>query len=67
MLRALAVALAELPARSRLVFEMNRIGGHSVAEIAVSLDLSQGFVYRLLREATAHCTKRLHDLWTPPA
>ena len=66
MLRTLAAVLAELPVRTRLVFEMNRIGGQSVAEIATSLDLSQGFVYRLLREATAHCTKRLHALWTPP-
>lgn len=67
MLRALAAVLAELPARTRLVFEMNRIGGHSVAQIATALELSQGFVYRLLREATAHCTKRLHDQWSPPA
>jgi RNA polymerase sigma factor (sigma-70 family) len=66
MLRALAAVLAELPGRMRQVFEMNRIGGQSVAEIAASLDLSQGFVYRVLREATAHCTRRLHELWTPP-
>jgi RNA polymerase sigma factor (sigma-70 family) len=65
MLRALAAVLAELPERTRLVFEMNRIGGYSVAEIAATLDLSQGFVYRLLREATAHCTRRLHEEWSP--
>jgi RNA polymerase sigma-70 factor (ECF subfamily) len=67
MLRALAAALAELPERTRLVFEMNRIGGYSVAEIAAALDLSAGFVYRLLREATAHCAKRLHATWGPAA
>jgi RNA polymerase sigma factor (sigma-70 family) len=66
MLRILAAVLAELPERTRLVFEMNRVGGYSVADIAASLDVSHGYVYRLLREATAHCAKRLHDLWAPP-
>lgn len=65
LLRQLAGALAELPDRTRLVFEMNRIGGHSVAEIAAKLDVSAGFVYRLLREATVHCGKRLHDVRQP--
>jgi RNA polymerase sigma factor (sigma-70 family) len=65
ILRTLSAVLAELPERTRLVFEMNRIGGHSVAEIAAALDLSAGFVYRLLREATAHCAKRLHATWQP--
>jgi RNA polymerase sigma-70 factor (ECF subfamily) len=67
ILRTLSAVLAELPERTRLVFEMNRIGGHSVAEIAAALDLSAGFVYRLLREATAHCAKRLHATWQPGA
>ena len=53
MLRTLAAVLAEVPSDAPGV-RMNRISGQSVAEIASSLDLSQGFVYRLLREATAH-------------
>ncbi|MPY69300.1 MAG: sigma-70 family RNA polymerase sigma factor [Alphaproteobacteria bacterium] len=65
MLRELAEALAGLPDRTRLVFEMNRIGGHSVDEIAAALDISAGFAYRLLRQATVHCSKRLHRSWTP--
>jgi RNA polymerase sigma factor (sigma-70 family) len=66
MLRALERVLAELPDRSRLVFEMHRIGGHSVEEIAKALDVSVGFVYRLLREATTQCSKRLHRSWGRP-
>lgn len=65
MLRMLAVALAELPERARLAFEMNRVGGQTVAEIAAALDVSPGFVYRLLREATTHCAKRLQASWGP--
>lgn len=65
MLRALALVLAELPERTRLVFEMNRVGGHSVAEIATAFDVSPGFIYRLLREATIHCSRRLHDMKRP--
>jgi RNA polymerase sigma-70 factor (ECF subfamily) len=67
MLRALERVLAELPDRTRLVFEMHRISGHSVEEIAQALDLSTGFVYRLLREATTHCSKRLYRAWRPSA
>lgn len=65
MLRALAAVLSELPPRTRQVFEMHRIQGQSVAEIAAALDVSPGFVYRLLREATTQCAKRLRDLWPP--
>jgi RNA polymerase sigma factor (sigma-70 family) len=63
MLRRLAAALAELPMRTRQAFEMNRVGGQSVAEIAAALDVSPGFVYRLLREATTHCAWRLQASW----
>jgi RNA polymerase sigma-70 factor (ECF subfamily) len=66
MVRALSGVLSELPDRTRLVFEMNRIGGYSVDEVAAALGLSTGFVYRLLREATTHCARRLHRSWDPP-
>ena len=59
MMRALSDALSELPERTRLVFEMHRIAGHSVDEIACRLGVSDGYVYRMLRQATVHCAKRL--------
>jgi RNA polymerase sigma-70 factor (ECF subfamily) len=68
MVRMLEQVLAELPDRTRLVFEMNRIGGSSVDEIAAMLDVSPSFAYRLLREATVHCAKKLHAAgWDRPS
>ncbi len=59
MLRALEAALAELPERTRSVFEMNRVGGHSPARIAAALGISERLVYLLLRDAMSHCRRRL--------
>jgi RNA polymerase sigma-70 factor (ECF subfamily) len=59
MIRMLELALAELPDRTRTVFEMNRVGGYSVEQIARSLDVSQSLVYSLLRDAMTHCRARV--------
>lgn len=59
LLNILSKALDELPARSREIFEMHRISGHSVDEIAGRLGISLGYVYRILRQVTVHCAKRL--------
>lgn len=59
LMRVLSDALADLPGKTRQVFEMHRIVGLSVDEIANRLDVSTGYVYRLLRQATIHCAKRL--------
>jgi RNA polymerase sigma factor (sigma-70 family) len=59
MLRALEQALTELPDRTRTVFEMSRVGGHSVPHIARALGISERLVYLLLRDAMSHCRERL--------
>ncbi len=58
--RGLKQSLAELPPRTRLVFEMSRMDEAPIEEIARRLDVSASFAYRLLRQAASHCSKRLH-------
>lgn len=58
-LRLLDRALAELPARTRLVFEMSRIAEMPAGEIARALSISERLVFQLLRDAMTHCRGRL--------
>jgi RNA polymerase sigma factor (sigma-70 family) len=59
LLRGLERALAELPDRTRLVFEMNRVGGYSVEQVSRTLGISTSLTYLLLRDAMTHCRDRL--------
>ena len=52
-------ALDELPARTRLAFEMHRLEERTFPEIARHLDVSVGFAHRLVKQAVAHCASRL--------
>lgn len=54
-LSLVACALAELPARTRHVFELYRHGGHTQREIAAQLGISTTLVNFMLRDATEHC------------
>ncbi|THF66968.1 sigma-70 family RNA polymerase sigma factor [Pseudothauera nasutitermitis] len=60
-LRIVAEALAELPARTRTAFEMHRLGGHTLQEIAGHLGISVGLAHGLVRDALTHCAERLGD------
>jgi RNA polymerase sigma factor (sigma-70 family) len=59
LLRGLEQALAELPDRTRLAFEMNRVGGYSVEHVSRTLGISTSLTYLLLRDAMTHCRDRL--------
>ncbi|HWA48785.1 MAG TPA: sigma-70 family RNA polymerase sigma factor [Dongiaceae bacterium] len=59
--RRLLVALQELPARTRLAFEMHRLEGRTFPEIARHLDVSVGFAHRLVKQALTHCANRLDE------
>lgn len=59
-LRRLSAALAELPPRTRTVFEMSRVGGRNAEQIAEALGISVSLVYTLLRDAMTHCRARLY-------
>lgn len=45
--------LAELPERTRMAFEMHRLGGYSQAEIAAHLGVSVTLVWRMIHQAYA--------------
>jgi len=60
-LKALHRALAELPERKRLAFDMHRMQGLTYAEIGVALGLSQTRAYELVRAALEHCMMTLMD------
>lgn len=58
-LDAMMTALAELPERHRIAFEMHRVAGCTLREIAVTLDVSVSQAQVLVIEALQHCKQRL--------
>ncbi|MFT4090771.1 MAG: sigma-70 family RNA polymerase sigma factor [Asticcacaulis sp.] len=52
-------SLSELPERTRLAFEMHRLGGYKLKDIAAHMDISVGLVHLLIAEAVTHCSERL--------
>jgi len=60
-LDVIATALAELPTRTRIAFEMHRLGGHTLQHIASHLGISIGLAHQLVRDALSHCASRLGD------
>jgi RNA polymerase sigma-70 factor (ECF subfamily) len=60
-LSAISRALEELPQRTRVAFEMHRLGGHTLQEVASHLNVSVSLVHQLVRDALSHCMARLED------
>lgn len=58
-LRRAAVALAELPERTRLAFELHRFHDQTFQQIADRLGISITSAHRLVRDAVMHVTRRL--------
>lgn len=56
-LNQIDLALAELPARTRYVFEQHRIHGVAQKDIAKELGVSNTLVNFMVRDALAHCCK----------
>lgn len=52
-------ALSELPDRTRLAFEMHRLGERTIAEIAVELGISTTRAWSLIREGYRHLVERV--------
>jgi len=61
-LRQVAAALAELPARTRTAFELHRLGGRTLHQVAGELGISVGLAHRLVHDAITHCAERLGAL-----
>lgn len=58
-LRLLQEALRELPKRTRIAFEMHRLQGCKLREIAAVLDVSIPTAQLLVMDALQHCKSRL--------
>ena len=52
-------ALSELPERTRLAFEMHRLGERTIAEIAVELGISTTRAWSLIRDGYRHLVERV--------
>ncbi len=52
-------ALGELPERTRIAFEMHRLGGYKLHEIADHLGISVTLAHQLIHRGLAHCAARL--------
>lgn len=55
-------ALSELPERTRLAFEMHRLGERTIAEIAEDLDISSTRAWTLIRDAYRHLVSRVDEI-----
>lgn len=53
-------ALAELPRRVREAFELHRVGGLTIAEVAARLEMSSTRTWVLIRDAYEHLEDRLN-------
>ncbi|WP_312256785.1 sigma-70 family RNA polymerase sigma factor [Stutzerimonas nitrititolerans] len=60
-LRLIAEAVARLPERTRVAFEMHRLGGYTLQQIAAHLNISVGLAHQLVRTALSHCAACLDD------
>ena len=58
-LRVLAEALAELPERTRTAFNMHRLEGRSLREVAEHLGVSVVRAHQLVKDAIRHAAARL--------
>ncbi len=58
-LAIVATALDELPERTRLVFEMHRLEGLTLKEVAQQMGISITLTHQLVRRAMTHCADRL--------
>lgn len=58
----LAEALAELPPRTRLAFDMHRIEGRGLQEVADHLGVSVVRAHQLVKDALRHAARRLDAL-----
>lgn len=60
-LNIVASALDELPERTQIAFEMHRLGGYTMNEIAVELGVSTTLVHQMISRALTHCNDRLEQ------
>ncbi len=57
-LKLTAAALAELPERTRIAFELHRLGDRTISDVAEELGLSTTRTWALIRDAYRHIVAR---------
>lgn len=60
-LRVLAEALAELPERTRIAFNMHRLEGRTLQEVAAFLGVSVVRAHQLVKQAVLHGARKLDE------
>jgi RNA polymerase sigma-70 factor (ECF subfamily) len=63
-LRQLLQAMEALPERTRIAFQMHRLGGYKLREIAEHLGISVPLAHALVVDGLEHCKQRLR--WVGP-
>ncbi|RMQ40825.1 ECF family RNA polymerase sigma factor [Pseudomonas cichorii] len=58
-LQQVSDALTQLPERTRMAFEMHRLGGYTLQQVAGALGISVGLAHQLVHDALSHCAARL--------
>lgn len=58
-IRCVTEAMAELPERTRIAFEMHRFGGATLKEISAFLGISVSLAHILVVDGAEHCKARL--------
>lgn len=58
-LQLVCLALHELPERTRQAFELYRLQGQTLQQVADTLQISVGLAHQLVHAALRHCTERL--------
>lgn len=58
-LRTVTLALDELPERTRRAFELHRLHGHTLHQVAGTMGISVGLAHQLVRDALTRCAARL--------
>lgn len=58
-LKQLQAAMEELPERTRIAFQMHRLGGYKLREIAAHLGISLPLAHTLVVDGLEHCKERL--------
>jgi RNA polymerase sigma-70 factor (ECF subfamily) len=61
-LQMLRRAVAELPPRQRMAFQLHKIEGLSYTEVGARMGIGRTAVEKLIRKAFAHCRDRLDGL-----
>jgi len=58
-LRLIADALAQLPAHTRMAFELHRLRGYTLEQVARELDITAGVAHQAIRTALSRCAAAL--------